>query len=96
MSSGGCGRTSWRGTDTVDSRFRHRPWLRRACFLEEFSQPFASLMQLGLRVSLGVSKNLSYLAVLVTLHIVKNEDLLVAFGQLVERCLNRDAVDQTS
>jgi hypothetical protein len=46
-------------------------------------------MQLGLRVSLGVSKNFSYLAVLVTLHIVKNEDLLVAFGQLVERCLNR-------
>ena len=63
MSSGGCGRTSWRGTDTVDSRFRHRPWLRRACFLEEFSQPFASLMQLGLRVSLEVSKNFSYLAV---------------------------------
>jgi hypothetical protein len=53
-------------------------------------------MQLGLGVSDGVSKNFSNLAMLVTLHIVKNEDLLVAFGQVVERRLNCDAIDHAS
>ena len=72
------------------------PRFERSRGLQQFAQSLPSLVQLRLRISRRVSTDFGNLAVLVTLHIVQNERLLIAFRQLVDGCLEGDAVHQAS
>jgi hypothetical protein len=92
------------GFDTLEVLLICRRWRRLAVFpraatnrvLQEFAEPEARLVQLGLGIPSCATQNFGNLVVFVSFHVVEDEHLFVSLRQLVNGPAQTDVVENSA